>query len=76
MSGPSHGPYGLASFELKVPALFNCRADDTCSELVWRRLGVCKRGDKSWEFGVIGHGPGSDELASRIAAGIRTRDRD
>lgn len=29
-----------------------------------------------WEFGVIGHGPGSDELAAKVADAIRTWDRD
>ncbi|MFC8004180.1 methyltransferase, FxLD system [Streptomyces olivaceus] len=33
-------------------------------------------GDKLWEFGVIGHGPGSDELAAKVADAIRTWDRD
>ncbi|MFF7554513.1 methyltransferase, FxLD system [Streptomyces olivaceus] len=33
-------------------------------------------GDKLWEFGVIGHGPGSDELAAKVAHTIRTWDRD
>ncbi|NIY68065.1 methyltransferase, FxLD system [Streptomyces malaysiensis] len=33
-------------------------------------------GGKLWEFGVIGHGPGSDELAAKIADLIRTWDRD
>ncbi|MET9218593.1 methyltransferase, FxLD system [Streptomyces sp. NPDC003300] len=33
-------------------------------------------GDKLWEFGVIGHGPGSDELAAQVADAIRTWDRD
>lgn len=33
-------------------------------------------GDKLWEFGVIGHGPGSDELAARVADAIRTWDCD
>ncbi|MFD5310102.1 methyltransferase, FxLD system [Streptomyces ardesiacus] len=33
-------------------------------------------GDRLWEFGVIGHGPGSDELAARVADAIRTWDRD
>ncbi|SMF18341.1 protein-L-isoaspartate(D-aspartate) O-methyltransferase [Streptomyces sp. Amel2xC10] len=32
-------------------------------------------GGKLWEFGVIGHGPGSDELAARVADTIRTWDR-
>ncbi|MFE5039335.1 methyltransferase, FxLD system [Streptomyces sp. NPDC056683] len=32
-------------------------------------------GDKLWEFGVIGHGPGSDELATKVADAIRTWDR-
>ncbi|MER5969452.1 methyltransferase, FxLD system [Streptomyces sp. NPDC002055] len=32
-------------------------------------------GEKLWEFGVIGHGPGSDELASKVADAIRTWDR-
>ncbi|GLW02569.1 MULTISPECIES: methyltransferase, FxLD system [Streptomyces] len=32
-------------------------------------------GGKLWEFGVIGHGPGSDELAARVAESIRTWDR-
>ncbi|MDT0481727.1 methyltransferase, FxLD system [Streptomyces doebereineriae] len=33
-------------------------------------------GDKLWEFGVIGHGPGSDELATKVADAIRTWDRE
>jgi protein-L-isoaspartate(D-aspartate) O-methyltransferase len=33
-------------------------------------------GDKLWEFGVIGHGPGSDELAAKVADTIRTWDHD
>ncbi len=32
-------------------------------------------GGKLWEFGVIGHGPGSDELAARVAGSMRTWDR-
>lgn len=32
-------------------------------------------GDKLWEFGVIGHGPGSDELATKVADAIRTWNR-
>jgi protein-L-isoaspartate(D-aspartate) O-methyltransferase len=32
-------------------------------------------GNKLWEFGVIGHGPGSDELAAKVADAIRTWDR-
>ncbi|MEU5839622.1 methyltransferase, FxLD system [Streptomyces diacarni] len=32
-------------------------------------------GGKLWEFGVIGHGPGSDELAARVAEAIREWDR-
>ncbi|MBC9731412.1 methyltransferase, FxLD system [Streptomyces sp. TRM68367] len=31
---------------------------------------------KLWEFGVIGHGPGSDELAAKVADTIRTWDRE
>lgn len=31
-------------------------------------------GGKLWEFGVIGHGPGSDELTAKVAAAIRTWD--
>lgn len=31
---------------------------------------------KLWEFGVIGHGPGSEELAATVAEAIRTWDRD
>ncbi|MFI7356229.1 methyltransferase, FxLD system [Streptomyces avidinii] len=31
-------------------------------------------GGKLWEFGVIGHGPGSDELAAKVADAIRTWD--
>lgn len=43
-----------------------------------RRLSKEKtpEGDKLWEFGVIGHGPGSDELVARVADAIRTWDRD
>lgn len=33
-------------------------------------------GGTLWEFGVIGHGPGSDELAAKVADAIRTWDRD
>ncbi|MGW1398857.1 methyltransferase, FxLD system [Streptomyces sp. NPDC002405] len=42
-----------------------------------RRLSEEKtpEGDKLWEFGVIGHGPGSDELAAKVAGAIRTWDR-
>lgn len=41
-----------------------------------RRLSQKKtpEGGKLWEFGVIGHGPGSDELAARVAAAIRAWD--
>ncbi|OPF73206.1 methyltransferase, FxLD system [Streptomyces antioxidans] len=43
-----------------------------------RRLSEKKtaEGGKLWEFGVIGHGPGSDELAARVADAIRTWDRE
>ncbi|ATW48990.1 methyltransferase, FxLD system [Streptomyces peucetius] len=43
-----------------------------------RRLSKEKtpEGGKLWEFGVIGHGPGSEELAARVADTIRTWDRD
>ncbi|MGS2588549.1 methyltransferase, FxLD system [Streptomyces hebeiensis] len=43
-----------------------------------RRLSKKKtpEGGKLWEFGVVGHGPGSDELAARVADAIRTWDRD
>ncbi|WP_406129769.1 methyltransferase, FxLD system [Streptomyces sp. NBC_00989] len=42
-----------------------------------RRLSEQKtpEGGKLWEFGVIGHGPGSDELAAKVAEAIRTWDR-
>ncbi|MEU9067291.1 methyltransferase, FxLD system [Streptomyces sp. NPDC048306] len=33
-------------------------------------------GNNLWEFGVIGHGPGSDELAAEVADTIRTWDRE
>ncbi|MFE2353100.1 methyltransferase, FxLD system [Streptomyces parvulus] len=33
-------------------------------------------GGKLWEFGVIGHGPGSHELAAKVADAIRTWDRE
>ncbi|MGE7384171.1 methyltransferase, FxLD system [Streptomyces sp. NPDC004126] len=32
-------------------------------------------GGKLWEFGVIGHGPGGDELAAKVAETIRTWNR-
>ncbi|MEJ8632422.1 methyltransferase, FxLD system [Streptomyces sp. MS2.AVA.5] len=32
-------------------------------------------GCKLWEFGVMGHGPGSDKLAATVADAIRTWDR-
>ncbi|MCQ4084381.1 methyltransferase, FxLD system [Streptomyces sp. RB6PN25] len=43
-----------------------------------RRLSEKKtpEGGKLWEFGVIGHGPGSDELTAKVADAIRTWDRD
>ncbi|MFF2331233.1 MULTISPECIES: methyltransferase, FxLD system [unclassified Streptomyces] len=43
-----------------------------------RRLSERKtpEGGKLWEFGVIGHGPGSDELAGKVADVIRTWDRE
>ncbi|MER7693011.1 methyltransferase, FxLD system [Streptomyces sp. NPDC097610] len=43
-----------------------------------RRLseGKTPEGGKLWEFGVIGHGPGSDELAVKVADAIRTWDRE
>ncbi len=43
-----------------------------------RRLSEQKtpEGDKLWEFGVIGHGPGSDELTAKVADAIRTWDRE
>jgi protein-L-isoaspartate(D-aspartate) O-methyltransferase len=43
-----------------------------------RRLSKEKtpEGGRLWEFGVVGHGPGSDELAARVADAIRTWDRD
>ncbi|MCX5327824.1 methyltransferase, FxLD system [Streptomyces sp. NBC_00140] len=33
-------------------------------------------GGKLWEFGVIGHGPGSNELAAKVAEAICTWDRE
>ncbi len=33
-------------------------------------------GARLWEFGVIGHGPGSGELGARVAEAIRTWDRE
>lgn len=33
-------------------------------------------GGKLWEFGVIGHGPGSDELVAQLADAVRTWDRE
>ncbi|XUL89961.1 methyltransferase, FxLD system [Streptomyces galilaeus] len=43
-----------------------------------RRLSEQKtpEGGKLWEFGVIGHGPGGDELAAKVAEEIRAWDRD
>lgn len=43
-----------------------------------RRLSKEKtpEGDRLWEFGVIGHGPGCDELAAKVADAIRTWDRE
>ncbi|MGW7007303.1 methyltransferase, FxLD system [Streptomyces sp. NPDC054933] len=43
-----------------------------------RRLSEKKtpEGGKLWEFGVIGHGPGSDELVAQVAGAIRTWDRE
>ncbi|MET9611772.1 methyltransferase, FxLD system [Kitasatospora indigofera] len=34
------------------------------------------KGGKLWEFGVVGHGPGSDELANRVAEAMQTWDRE
>lgn len=33
-------------------------------------------GGKLWEFGVVGHGPGGDELAAQVAESMRTWDRE
>lgn len=33
-------------------------------------------GGKLWEFGVIGHGPGSEDLAARVAEAMQTWDRE
>ncbi|MFC8895782.1 methyltransferase, FxLD system [Streptomyces cinereoruber] len=33
-------------------------------------------GDKLWEFGVVGHGPGSEELVTKVADAVRTWDRE
>ncbi|MER5771152.1 methyltransferase, FxLD system [Streptomyces sp. NPDC001985] len=33
-------------------------------------------GGKLWEFGVMCHGPGSDELAAKVADAVRTWDRE
>ncbi|MCC3650754.1 methyltransferase, FxLD system [Streptomyces sp. S07_1.15] len=33
-------------------------------------------GGKLWEFGVVGHGPGGDELATQVAESMRTWDRE
>jgi protein-L-isoaspartate(D-aspartate) O-methyltransferase len=33
-------------------------------------------GSKLWEFGVIGHGPGSEELAAKVADAVRSWDRE
>ncbi|MFF3640439.1 methyltransferase, FxLD system [Streptomyces sp. NPDC002564] len=43
-----------------------------------RRLSDQKtsEGGKLWEFGVIGHGPGGDELAARVAEAMKEWDRD
>ncbi|GGX50715.1 methyltransferase, FxLD system [Streptomyces noursei] len=43
-----------------------------------RRLSERKtpEGGRLWEFGVIGHGPGSDALATKVADAIRTWDRE
>ncbi len=43
-----------------------------------RRLSEKKapEGGKLWEFGVIGHGPGGDGLAAKVADAIRTWDRE
>lgn len=42
-----------------------------------RRLSEEKsvEGGRLWEFGVIGHGPGSEELTAKVADAIRTWDR-
>ncbi|MDR6980077.1 protein-L-isoaspartate(D-aspartate) O-methyltransferase [Streptomyces sp. 3330] len=42
-----------------------------------RRLSEEKtpEGGKLWEFGVIGHGPGSEELVAKVADAIRAWDR-
>jgi protein-L-isoaspartate(D-aspartate) O-methyltransferase len=42
-----------------------------------RRLCARKtpEGGRLWEFGVIGHGPGSDDLAGKVADAVRTWDR-
>jgi protein-L-isoaspartate(D-aspartate) O-methyltransferase len=34
------------------------------------------KGGKLWEFGVVGHGPGGDELAAQVAGSMRTWDHE
>ncbi|MFF3733415.1 methyltransferase, FxLD system [Streptomyces sp. NPDC002476] len=53
-------------------------ADKGAVAYLARRLSEEKtpEGDKLWEFGVIGHGPGSDELTAKVADAIRTWDRE
>ncbi|MFE2943530.1 hypothetical protein ACFXKG_31430 [Streptomyces sp. NPDC059255] len=43
-----------------------------------RRLSTerTSEGGKLWEFGVVGHGHGGDELAERVAESMRTWDRE
>jgi protein-L-isoaspartate(D-aspartate) O-methyltransferase len=43
-----------------------------------RRLSTKRtpEGGKLWEFGVVGHGPGSQELAERVAEAMRAWDRE
>jgi protein-L-isoaspartate(D-aspartate) O-methyltransferase len=53
-------------------------ADKGALTYLTRRLSdeTTPEGDKLWEFGVIGHGPGSDELTAKVAEAIRVWDRD
>ncbi|WDV33620.1 hypothetical protein OIM90_27345 [Streptomyces sp. AD16] len=62
------GPYPSATAAVEKGAL----------TYLARRLSDQKtpEGDKLWEFGVIGHGPGSDELAAKVADAVRTWDRE
>jgi protein-L-isoaspartate(D-aspartate) O-methyltransferase len=64
----THDPYPSSSAVFEKGAL----------TYLTRRLSTKRtaEGGKLWEFGVVGHGPGSEELATRVVESMRTWDHE